>query len=128
MVGDPHRHTVVVIGGGAMGTLLAHGLATAGHCVAVVDRAPRVRQIRREGLRVVRDGREASVAVAAYDDPTDAAVAEIVFLATKAHHLPSVAPKLTTCLGRDTAVVTVQNGIPWWYFLGIDGPHAGRRL
>ena len=31
-------------------------------------------------------------------------------------------------LGPDTAVVTAVNGIPWWYFHGIEGPHAGTQL
>ena len=29
---------------------------------------------------------------------------------------------------EETAVVAAQNGIPWWYFHGLDGPYAGRRI
>ncbi len=28
----------------------------------------------------------------------------------------------------DTVVVTMQNGIPWWYFLGLPGPYQGTRI
>jgi 2-dehydropantoate 2-reductase len=31
-------------------------------------------------------------------------------------------------LGPDTAVVTGQNGVPWWYAYGLDGRFAGARL
>ena len=31
-------------------------------------------------------------------------------------------------LGPDTPVVAAQNGIPWWYFHGLAGPWAGRRV
>jgi len=125
---DPRSLAVVVVGAGAMGTLLAHAFATSGHRVAVVDRPPRVRQILRDGLRVQRDGVETNAAVAAYDRAAEAPIADVVFLATKAHQLRSVAPTLTDWLGRDATVVTLQNGIPWWYFQGTDGLHAGRRL
>ena len=28
----------------------------------------------------------------------------------------------------ETAVVAGQNGIPWWYFHGLEGPYEGRRI
>jgi 2-dehydropantoate 2-reductase len=31
-------------------------------------------------------------------------------------------------LGEHTAVIAAQNGIPWWYFHGVDGPYGGRRI
>jgi 2-dehydropantoate 2-reductase len=117
------------VGAGAIGTLLGHTLASAGHRVTMIDLPRRVAQIRRDGLRLVRDGTELRPAtVHACDDPCGAPNADFVFLATKAYHLPLVAPRLTTLLSRAAAVVTVQNGIPWWYFYGHGGPLDGRRL
>ncbi len=40
----------------------------------------------------------------------------VVFLATKAQDLPAVASAMPPLLGAETCVVTLQNGIPWWYF------------
>jgi 2-dehydropantoate 2-reductase len=31
-------------------------------------------------------------------------------------------------LGPNTAVVTAQNGLPWWYFYGFEGQYANRRI
>jgi 2-dehydropantoate 2-reductase len=31
-------------------------------------------------------------------------------------------------LGPSTIVMTVQNGIPWWYFQKLEGPYQGRRI
>jgi 2-dehydropantoate 2-reductase len=31
-------------------------------------------------------------------------------------------------LGPDTAVVTAQNGIPWWYFYGVEGQYKDLQL
>jgi len=49
-------------------------------------------------------------------------------LATKAHEIAAVAPRLPALFGPDTAVLTIQNGIPWWYFQRHAGPFEGRRL
>jgi 2-dehydropantoate 2-reductase len=54
--------------------------------------------------------------------------ADAVFLAVKAHDLPPLAPRLGRTLGAHTAVVTAQNGLPWWYFERTGGPLAGTRL
>ena len=129
MLETPNDVSVAVVGAGAIGTLLGHTLASAGHRVTMIDLPRRVAQIRRDGLRLVRDGTELRPAtVHACDDPCGAPNADFVFLATKAYHLPLVAPRLTTLLSRAAAVVTVQNGIPWWYFYGHGGPLDGRRL
>jgi 2-dehydropantoate 2-reductase len=46
----------------------------------------------------------------------------------KAHGLPQLAPQLKPVLGPDTTVVSMQNGIPWWYFQGFGGEWEGLRL
>jgi 2-dehydropantoate 2-reductase len=46
----------------------------------------------------------------------------------KAHQAWESAEKLAPLLGPETAVVTMQNGIPWWYFHGFEGQYAGLQL
>jgi 2-dehydropantoate 2-reductase len=53
---------------------------------------------------------------------------DVVFLGVKAHGLPQLAPQLKLVLGPETAVVSTQNGIPWWYFQGFGGELEGLRL
>jgi len=53
---------------------------------------------------------------------------DVVFLGVKAHGLPQLAPQLKPVLGPETAVVSTQNGIPWWYFQGFGGELEGLRL
>ena len=52
----------------------------------------------------------------------------MVFLGVKAHGLTALAPALRPLFGPDTAVVSTQNGIPWWYFQGYGGELEGLRL
>lgn len=121
---------VAVVGMGAMGTLLAHGMARGGHTVTVLDRRRRVEQIRSDGLVVVAtDGTESRAEVAmAIEDAEAGGVHDAVFLATKAHQVPEVAPHLGSLMSADSSVVTIQNGIPWWYFHRYAGDLCGCRL
>ena len=49
-------------------------------------------------------------------------------LAVKAHQVAPIAPDLRSLFGPDTVVVTLQNGIPWWYFENFNGPHVGYQI
>ena len=41
----------------------------------------------------------------------------------KATGCPALAPAFNPCCGDDTAVVFAQNGIPWWYDIGLSAKH-----
>jgi 2-dehydropantoate 2-reductase len=66
--------------------------------------------------------------VTATDRLADVGPQDIVILAMKAHQLPPVAAELPRVFGPDTLVVTLQNGIPWWYFYKNPGPYEGMRI
>jgi 2-dehydropantoate 2-reductase len=51
-----------------------------------------------------------------------------VVVTVKAPALPAVAASIQPLLGPDTSVAFVMNGIPWWYFDHLPGPHAGASL
>jgi len=46
----------------------------------------------------------------------------------KAHQVSAIVRDLPAIMGLQTAVLTVQNGIPWWYFFKHGGPYEGIRL
>jgi len=51
-----------------------------------------------------------------------------VFVTVKTTASPAIAAGMAPMLRDDTMVVTAQNGIPWWYFYGLDGPLKDTRL
>ena len=53
---------------------------------------------------------------------------DAVLITLKAHQLRDVLPGLRELFGPRTMVVTMINGIPWWYFHALGGPHGGRGL
>ena len=64
----------------------------------------------------------------ATDRPADLGPQDYVILALKAHSFPAVLESIQPLLGPDTAVVTAQNGLPWWYFYKHGGEHEDRRI
>ena len=64
----------------------------------------------------------------ATDDPSEIGPVDVVFLGLKANSYATCGDLLNPLLDDDTAVVAAQNGIPWWYFHGLEGPYAGRQI
>ena len=117
---------IAVVGAGAIGGYVGGWLAVAGEDVTFIARGANLRAIRGDGMRVVgEDGAEVVARPHAYDDTRDAGPQDVVILAVKAHQVAAVAPGLAALCRDDTAIVTMQNGIPWWYFHEHGGQYAG---
>ena len=119
-----------IVGAGAIGGYLGTRLALAGHEVCFVARNRNLEAIRAHGFRLQHpDGREEHAAtVQAVRDPAEAGPQDAVLLTVKAHQVRDILPGLRGMFGPDTSVVTMINGLPWWYFHRLAGPWEGRRL
>ncbi len=105
-------------------------LALAGQDVTFIVRGDNLQAIRRDGMKLVmNDGTEhVAKGVKATNDYTEAGPQDMVILAMKAHQVEAVARDLPKLLGPDTTVVTMQNGIPFWYFHKHGGPFDGSQV
>ena len=120
---------VCVVGAGAIGGLLAVKLAFAGETVSVIDRGAHLSAIRSKGLHLHwQDGTIWKANVKAFDKTAEAGEQDLVVLGVKAYDLSRVAEDIHHLLGPDTIVMTVQNGMPWWYFQKEGGSFDGTRL
>lgn len=121
---------VCIAGAGAIGGFMGGRLAEAGHDVTLVTLGDHLEAIRAEGLRIIgTEGVERRVTnLDATDDFGLVAPQDVIILAVKAHQIEAVAGLLPPLFHADTVVVTVQNGIPWWYFQRHGGPLDGRRI
>jgi 2-dehydropantoate 2-reductase len=121
---------IAVVGAGAIGGYVGVRLALAGEQVSFLARGANLEAIRRRGVRLVlADGSEQVAAnVAVSNRWSDLGPQDLVILAVKAHHVPEIAADVPALFGPDTPVVTMQNGIPYWYFHGHGGPLQGRNV
>ena len=120
---------VTIFGAGAIGGYLAAKLAATGRIdLSVVARGAHLQAIEKDGLRLIEDGKETAVPVRAAERADELGVQDYVVLALKAHSVGPALAQIAPLLGPDTAVVTMQNGVPWWYFYQLGGPLDGTRL
>lgn len=116
---------VCVFGAGAVGGHFAAQLAASGHEVSVVARGAHLEAIRRNGVTLLKGEQRIVGKVRAAEDPAQIGPVDYVLVTLKATALPGLAARVGPLLGTDTAVVFAQNGIPWWYALGISSARSG---
>jgi 2-dehydropantoate 2-reductase len=118
---------IAVVGAGAIGGYLGARLSAAGEEVVFIARGANLAAIRAEGMRLIgEDGAEArSVGARAVEKPAEAGAQDTVLLTVKAHQVAAIAPELRHLCHADTAIVTMQNGIPWGYFHRHGGQYEG---
>ncbi len=114
---------ICVVGAGAIGGMLAACLARSGQEVSVIARGPHLAAIRDKGLTYIGGEESFSVSVTATDDLGEIRDQDAVLLGVKAHQIEPIAADLTGMLNDDGVIVTLQNGIPWWYFQKLPGPY-----
>lgn len=113
---------ICIYGAGAIGGYLGAQLALADCDVSLIARGPHLEAMRKNGLTLLVGGEKKKVDIACTDDPATMSPQDYVIIALKAHSVAPIVDQLTPLLGPDTAVVTAQNGILWWYFYGQPGP------
>jgi 2-dehydropantoate 2-reductase len=110
---------ICIFGAGAIGGHFAVRLALAGHDVSCVMRGRHLQAVKAKGLTLCVGNAEFTAKVKASDDPAALGAQDIVISTLKATGLASLADGLTPLLRADTPVVFAQNGIPWWYDIGL---------
>ncbi|MBP6850698.1 MAG: 2-dehydropantoate 2-reductase [Rhodoferax sp.] len=118
---------VCVVGAGAIGGMLAVKLAHTGHTVSLILRGANLAAVQSEGMTLIEEsGQQVHVRPAcATASLAEAGAQDLVILGMKAHQVAAVAPDLHHLLDAGTSIVTMQNGIPWWYFHKLAGPWQG---
>ena len=121
---------IAIVGAGAIGGYLGAKLAIAGEDVTFIARNRNLEAIRANGFRLIlEDGSEQHAPTAkAVQRMAEAGPQDVVLLTVKAHQVGDLLPELGELFGPETMVVTMINGVPWWYFDRLEGPYEGRRL
>ena len=118
---------ICIVGAGAIGGMLGVKLALTGHDVTLILRGANLEAVKQNGLTLIEEnGSELVVKpIKATASLAEAGVQDLVILAVKAHQVAAVAADLPQLMHSTTRVVTMQNGIPWWYFHKLAGNYTG---
>jgi 2-dehydropantoate 2-reductase len=114
---------ICIFGAGAVGSHFAVRLALAGHEVSCVMRGAHLAAVKAKGLTLRVGEAEFTANVNASDDPAALGPQDAVISTLKATGVAALASGLQPLLRDDTAVVFAQNGIPWWYDIGLSPDH-----
>ena len=119
---------ICIYGAGAIGGYLGVQLARSGADVSMVARGKTLEAIRANGLKLLIGDEERIAHPRISDKASDLGRQDYVIVALKSHQAWETAEQFKPLLGSDTAVVTAQNGVPWWYFYKLVGPWENHRL
>ena len=119
---------IAVFGAGAIGGLLAVKLHQIGADVCVIARGPHLAAIRENGMTLKSEGKTVTVRLHATDKADEAGRQDYVIVTLKANGLLPAAPQIAKLMDADTALVTGINGVPYWYFYGLESPWRDRTI
>lgn len=121
---------ILVYGAGAIGGYLGAILTAAGEDVTLVARGAQYEAMASRGviLEGPKSGRLQPIKVRAVRPGEEKGPYELVFVTLKSHQLMAAAQHVRALGNKDTMFVFPQNGIPWWYFDGIESRYQGTRL
>ena len=106
------KKKIGIVGTGAMGSVYAGLLGQAGNEVWALDIwDEHIDAIRKNGLRVEGISGDHTVSINATSNITDVGACDLVVIATKAMDVAPAAESARELLGRNTVVLTIQNGL-----------------
>jgi len=119
---------ITVVGGGAIGGIVAGRLARAGVAVNLLARGPHLNAIQRDGLTVVEGDGRYVVNINATDQPGTLGAQDLLFICLKGPALIQAAGSLAPLVNAGTHIVSAMNGVPWWFLNSFGGHLEGQRL
>ncbi len=104
---------IAVMGAGGVGGYYGAVLARSGEAVTFIARGAHLQAMKTHGLRVESQahGNFALPGINATDRPAEIGQVDLILFATKAYDLESAAASLKPCLGANTAILPLLNGV-----------------
>lgn len=102
---------ILVMGSGGVGGYFGGKLGRAGEEVTFVARGEHLRALQTKGLTVKSIGGDFHVTARAVEEPAEAGPVDLVLFTVKSYDTESAAALVKPCVGPETVVLTLQNGI-----------------
>jgi 2-dehydropantoate 2-reductase len=117
---------IAIFGAGAIGAYLGVRLHQAGAEVSLIARGTHLEAMKKNGVTLKAGEETVTVRPFVTDRARAAGFQDYIFISVKAHSLPEVADDVAAMIGPETTLITAQNGVPYWYFYGLDSPWRDR--
>ena len=117
-----------VLGAGAIGAYVGAALSRGGADVVLIARGAHLEAMQRDGVRVLSPRGDFAARPEATSEIEAVAGADCVIVGLKAYSFPELLPSIAPLLTPEACVLPAQNGVPWWFFQGFDGPLGGSVL
>ncbi len=111
---------ICIYGAGAIGCWLAAHLHSVGYTPNLIARGTHLDALERQGLRVIEADEERLIQVNAFGDQDTLPAQDLIIVTLKAHSITPALDHLTNLLHENTTTLFAVNGVPWWFFYGLD--------
>jgi 2-dehydropantoate 2-reductase len=120
---------ILIYGAGAIGSDLGALLSESGEDVQLLARGAQLAALQANGVTVEYQGQPSrQVPVKALSAEACRGRFDLIFVTLKSTQLADAAKSIVSLLAPNGVMVMIQNGLPWWYFDGIESAHQGARL
>ncbi|ADZ92838.1 2-dehydropantoate 2-reductase [Marinomonas mediterranea] len=119
---------ICIAGAGAIGCALAARLAKVHKQLCLLARGDNLIRIKEQGIHLSDLDGEHHVHVRASDDANFLGPQDLILVCTKTMALETILTSIQPMIHSNTVVIPVVNGIPWWYFKGIESRFGGENI
>lgn len=102
---------IMIVGAGGVGGYLAGRLSQKLDTITVVARGAHLAAIQAQGLTIIDGEERFTVHPAATDTPAKTGVQDAIFLCTKGYGLEDALEQIRPCVGPDTMLIPLLNGV-----------------
>ena len=104
-------------------------LSLAGHDVTLIARGANLKAIQDKGMSLIQENGETLVAPhVKASDISQASQYDYVLVTLKSHQVAAVSQDIASLCHDKSCIVTMQNGLPWWYFHALPGEFENTQL
>ena len=117
-----------IFGAGAIGGLIAANLKKSGYNISCIARSTTYSKISKDGITVISNSDKSQFFPIIYKVDEEIPPIDYLFITVKANTLPEIIKDLKQHITKNTIIITGMNGIPHWYFSGLNSKFKPLRI
>lgn len=118
---------IIILGAGGVGCSIAAKLLqhNANATITLLARGAHLQALQASGLHYITPERDETYNVNAVESIDNLPKQDVIIISTKTHGIADMAPLIPQLAHKNSLIIPVCNGIPWWFFQSLEGPLKG---